>query len=112
MEARTLLCFGGPLNERLTTIDRVPVLACVHDDTRTLAWYTPSPERLGLSFRTVQYDLERFAVYLRGWSDEVGFRLPDNVWVGECLVAQGYPKHRISDALNAILGIMCAWGTL
>lgn len=88
-ERWTVLCFGGPLNERIVTTDRVPLLAPVRE---RISWAIDDADPIP-RVQTVQYDLMRVR-----WHD----------WQGACLVAKGFPKHRITDALNAIAGMVAA----
>lgn len=81
----TLLCFGGPLNEQVITTDRLPLLA---PSRNRLSFALNDPPAITTpAIRTVRYDLERVSY---------------QTWHGECLVAEDYPKHRITDALNTI----------
>ena len=80
-------------------------------------WLAPVPVRLSTfvnepaepstaDLRTVTYRLEKVAYH-----DSRRCLLPFHDercrWEGRCWVADGYPWHRITDALNAIAGLTC-----
>lgn len=89
MDGVTAYCFGGPLNER--TVTARPPVAYAAMPTRLsqmVAQMDPADlSPLAPTIRQVRYNLERFGYRGTIWS----------VWVVE-----GYPRHRITDALSAI----------
>lgn len=114
MTPRTLLAFGGPWNERLVTIDRhPPVYAAVPEPFTTIGLDPPT----ATAFREVRYDLE----WVGGHDpDRCDTRFPDDgvhsprhgdhcYWTAGCLVAEGYPKHRITDTLKFLVALTQVW---
>lgn len=92
-----IMFFGGPWNEQVMAVD----LRCNQVEI-------PMPERVAYTdepvvavaagyFRRVRYDIEKVGVSIDG--EALTWR------VG---VAQGFPRHRITDQMNAILA-MCRW---
>lgn len=109
-----LLAFGGPWNEQVIGVpdDRPVVLAAV--DPRPASYLAHSRsagyDDTAPSHHTVTYRVERLGFHdsrrcIPGPPDFHG----DNCrWVGSCLVADGYPHHRIEDQMNAIFAL-CSW---
>lgn len=85
-----LLAFGGPLNEQVVYVPNELSAVTVAVPQRVLSMEDgPMPE---------VSDAPRFGTYAVekvGWHD----------WYGRCLVYEGYPRHRIIDALNAIAAL-------
>lgn len=92
--AMQLLCFGGPLNEQI--IDVPPgedtVRAALPDRRPLIEQSFDDP--IGPSHREGRYTVEK-----------VGY----HGWVARCLVYDGYPKQRITNALNALVGMSNLW---
>ena len=84
-----LLCFGGPLNERMIAAEGAMFIAPVPVRVET-SWAKVDGPTASMELRTVTYRLERVA-----YKD----------WVAPCWVAEGYPMHRITDALNVIIAM-------
>lgn len=91
--SQALLCFGGPLNERVYTIE---------DRAQGLTTFVPPPDMLGMS---EPFDLHITARQIRYEVQRFGYHDDGKAWVGKCLVAPGYPMHRITDTLMAIAGM-------
>ena len=84
--------FGGPLNERVLTVDEAPVIlaAAPWRESYDLSNPTPITEQLP----TVRYDIEKIGAEIDG--EPMTWR------VG---VAQGFPKERITWQVNAVLAL-------
>lgn len=113
-DAMRLLAFGGPLNEQMVTVEGV-----------SDRYYAAVPEPIDLfdiehknllmdagalrgdGPRIVTYTVEKFGYHEnRGcpgpWHNETCR------WVTRCLVAEGFPRRRITDALNVIVNLSWA----
>lgn len=103
MSAETLLCFGGPKDGELLTIDRPrDVVLCTQppDLSRYLAGAVDEPIVTPEPFR---YNVEK--VFLHDDRRCMGFPDYHDEWcmmTARCLVAQSYPKHQITDTLTAL----------
>jgi hypothetical protein len=101
-----LMAFGGPWNEQL--ID-------VPDDSHV--YFAPMPvpltarlediEPVAPALRTMTYTVEKVGCHddSRCVDPNLGWHSDTCIWTARCLVAPGYPKQRIADALNAIAGL-------
>lgn len=83
--------FGGPLNEQYVA-NQGQTLKAVMSRDRMVDQTTFTLE--AVSCREVLYHWERFAYTSEGKG-----------WEWGCWVAEGYPRHRITDALNMILSL-------
>lgn len=97
MGTETLLCFGGPRDGELLTVDRPSdmVLSTVPPDL-SLADPLELPP-------PVRYIVEK--VHLHDDGQHWGPPAMHGDWciyTARCLVAEGYPKHRITDAITAL----------
>lgn len=103
--SETLLCFGGPRNEQMLTIDRSPVLVAF---PHRVALDVTDDGPLAPTFPTGRYNVREL-----GFHNERACRTRpihgDHCrWLGRCLVYEGFPEHRIVDALNAV-AILARW---
>ena len=90
--------FGGPLNEQVLPVrmGETVMLAPISEPVSYRLDEVPSPS--DPMFRTVRYDIEKIAVGLG--------TLP--FFVARVAVAAGYPRHRITDEMDAVLAL-CRW---
>lgn len=103
-----LLCFGGPLNEQMVDVEPggTPIEVLLPDRRPMLV---DDPPEVALELpRRGRYDIERVAYHddrkCRPPLHDQGCR-----WDARCLVFEGYPKERITDSLNAIVGLTRLW---
>lgn len=88
--SRGLRAFGGPINGQIVAVDSDHYLVAVQQRL-SYAIDEPLDPTAAVSFETVRYTVERFA-----YGDDRG------LWIGRCLVAAGYDRQQITDALNAV----------
>ena len=101
-----LLCFGGPLNEQMIDVRLPGPILVPLPDREAYSVVEPS-DPTAPAFRTGRYDVEKV-----GYHDESLCEAPFHDycrWEARCLVFEGYPKHRITDTLNAIVGMSNLW---
>lgn len=111
-EAVGLLCFGGPMNEQIVAIERVRYSLVAAKLNNPASWLNePNPDPTApVDYRTITYQVRKVGYHdlskhalgpMHPCSDTTeGCR-----WSARCLVAEGYPMHRITDTLNAIAGM-------
>lgn len=105
MSAR-LLAFGGPWNEQVVDVEPHGgiVFAAAVVRLPLLRGYVPTPAN-SLS-KTVRYNVKTFGLH-----DATKCPGPPNGhddrcrWDAHCLMAEGFPEHRVTDALNGIVGM-------
>jgi hypothetical protein len=88
--------FGGPLNGKVLPVnhDRAVMLAPVPE---TVPYSLDDMDPIASAIRTVRYDMEK-----------VGANVKPEPFVARVAVAEGYPRHRIIDEMNAVLRL-CEW---
>ena len=104
-----LLAFGGPLNEQVVDVpENSPIHFAAMPPTSPLVEDTAPT---GPALRRVVYTVEKVAFHDDRLCRDVnlGWHSDSCVWTARCLVADGYPKHRITDALNALSGVCEVW---
>lgn len=105
---RRLLAFGGPLNESFVTVSggMTRVLAPVYPRPSLARSYDPSSAGTADVLRAVTYTVERVAHHdARKCAHIAPMHSDDCRWEARCLIADGYPMHRVTDTLNAIAGM-------
>lgn len=101
-----LLAFGGPINERVIDVETSNDIVLFNTPA------TPAPAEdmhpTSATFpRTITYRVERVGYHFtdRCIDPNIGHHSATCRWTAKCLVGEGYPKHRITDALDAIVGM-------
>lgn len=117
MTPHTVRCFGGPLHDKVVTVDTFPFLAPDDDPPSWLSYSIDDPPEMTDSPRCARYDLERFWLH-----DDANCR---NKWlpvrtrnvlctedacrfVGEVAVADGYNAQIVADVAAGLWGLVTA----
>lgn len=104
MATETLLCFGGPNDGQLLAIDRSHDVILVPRHNSNAEWHRfERIDEVSVTDDADRYNVEK--VYLH--DERRCMRLPDYhdeqcFMTARCLVASGYPRHRITDTLTAL----------
>lgn len=101
-----MLAFGGPLNEQVVAVQDwrdvvlVPLPVPAEVPTGALAELEP----FGAAYRHGTYSVERVAYHDATRCDD---ELHEDgcLWEARALVYDGFPKERVTDALNAIVAL-------
>lgn len=82
-----LLAFGGPLNDQVVYVPNDQNRVVVALPVAAGSYLADDEPCSAVGARMGVYNVERVAA---------------GTWEAKCLVYDGYPRHRITDALNAI----------